>query len=189
MESQLLALEPGTNRAHLLILAKIPALGYETYFVRAAAKPAANGSVVKSSTDAMKNDTLENEFLRVKVDPQTGCLTSLFDKQNQNEALAPAETDAGGPTTFTCGNLLQAFYDKPKQWDAWNIDADFREAALGSGQSRRGEADRKWAVARCYPRTKTFPELSIRARYHHVRGCCRESMSKCRRTGTRNTFC
>jgi len=127
VESQLLALEPGTNRAHLLILAKIPALGYETYFVRAAAKPAANGSVVKSSTDAMKNDTLENEFLRVKVDPQTGCLTSLFDKQNQNEALAPAETDAGGPTTFTCGNLLQAFYDKPKQWDAWNIDADFEK--------------------------------------------------------------
>jgi len=26
-----------------------------------------------------------------------------------------------------CGNLLQTFRDKPKQWDAWNIDADFEK--------------------------------------------------------------
>ena len=52
-------------------------------------------------------------------------MTSLFDKRSQTEALAPAETDTGGPKTATCGNLLQAFYDKPKRWDAWNIDADF----------------------------------------------------------------
>jgi alpha-mannosidase len=26
-----------------------------------------------------------------------------------------------------CGNLLQAFRDKPKDWDAWNIDADFEK--------------------------------------------------------------
>jgi len=25
------------------------------------------------------------------------------------------------------GNLLQAFRDKPKQWDAWNIDEDFEK--------------------------------------------------------------
>ena len=41
------------------------------------------------------------------------------------ESLAPAETDTGGPKDRVCGNLLQAFVDKPKQWDAWNIDADF----------------------------------------------------------------
>jgi alpha-mannosidase len=26
-----------------------------------------------------------------------------------------------------CGNLLQAFRDKPRQWDAWNIDWDFEK--------------------------------------------------------------
>jgi alpha-mannosidase len=72
-------------------------------------------------------DTLENEFIRVKIDPQTGCMTSLLDKPSGTESLAPAETDTGGPKTSTCGNLLQAFVDKPQQWDAWNIDADFEK--------------------------------------------------------------
>ena len=45
----------------------------------------------------------------------------------QTEALAPSGTDTGGPTTSACGNLLQAFYDKPKRWDAWNIDSDFEK--------------------------------------------------------------
>jgi alpha-mannosidase len=54
-------------------------------------------------------------------------MTSLFDKRSGTEALAPAETDTGGPKNATCGNLLQTFVDKPKQWDAWNIDADFEK--------------------------------------------------------------
>ena len=88
------------------------------------ARPAhlAMHSLLKASAD-----TLENEFIRVKVDPQTGCMTSLFDKRSGTEALAPAETDTGGPKNAICGNLLQTFVDKPKQWDAWNIDADFEK--------------------------------------------------------------
>jgi alpha-mannosidase len=70
-------------------------------------------------------DTLENEFVRLKIDPQTGCITSLVEKSSGTESLAPAETDTGGPKTSVCGNLLQTFYDKPQRWDAWNIDADF----------------------------------------------------------------
>jgi alpha-mannosidase len=29
------------------------------------------------------------------------------------------------PDGLPCGDLLQAFVDTPKRWDAWNIDADF----------------------------------------------------------------
>jgi alpha-mannosidase len=121
-ESQLLSLDPETHRASLLLLSNIPSLGYKTYFVRAAASAPAIHSVLKASAD-----TLENEFIRVKIDPQSGCMTSLFDKRSGTEALAPAETDTGGPKNATCGNLLQTFVDKPKQWDAWNIDADFEK--------------------------------------------------------------
>jgi alpha-mannosidase len=74
---------------------------------------------------------LENEFLRVQVDPKTGCVTSLFDKRSKTEALAPAVAGVGAPANLPdgkpCGNLLQAFVDKPKLWDAWNVDADFIE--------------------------------------------------------------
>jgi alpha-mannosidase len=119
-KSELISIEPETNRAHFLLQASIPALGYETYFVRAANQTSMNPTPLKASAS-----TLENEFFRLEIDPQTGCMTSLFDKRSQTEALGPAETDSGGPKTSICGNLLQVFYDKPKDWDAWNIDADF----------------------------------------------------------------
>jgi alpha-mannosidase len=121
-DSQLLSLDPETHRARILVLANTPAVGYNTYFVRAAVRADSSHSTVKATAD-----TLENDFIRLKVDPRTGCMTELFDKRNQTEALAPAETDSGGPKKFACGNLLQAFYDKPKEWDAWNIDADFEK--------------------------------------------------------------
>ena len=121
--SQLLTLDPETHRVRLLLLASIPSLGYKTYFVRAASgKGNAPDSRLRASAD-----TLENDFIRIKVDPASGCMTSLFDKRSQTEALAPVETDTGGPKDRICGNLLQAFVDKPKQWDAWNIDADFEK--------------------------------------------------------------
>jgi alpha-mannosidase len=130
IEHQLLAMDPATNRARLLILADTPALGYKTYFVQPATKPANSVTLYRGrlprSVKASGN-SFENGFVRVKVDPQTGCITSLFDSRNKTETLAPSESDAGGPRTFACGNLLQAFYDKPKQWDAWNIDSDFEK--------------------------------------------------------------
>jgi alpha-mannosidase len=122
VESQLVAIEPDTHRVDLLVLSHTPAIGYATYFVRGAAKQAPHHSTVKASAGA-----LENEFIRLKIDPETGCMTSLFDKRSQTEALALSETDSGGHKDSICGNLLQAFNDKPKRWDAWNIDADFEK--------------------------------------------------------------
>ena len=121
-ELQLLSIDAETHRAHLLISSNTPAFGYKTYFVHDANTASAIHSMLKASSD-----TLENEFIRLKIDPQTGCMTSLFDKRSGTESLAPAETNTGGPKNSACGNLLQTFVDKPKQWDAWNIDADFEK--------------------------------------------------------------
>ena len=122
VQTELLNIDPATHRARFLVLADTPSLGYRTYFVRQATGERAGQSTLKATSN-----TLENEFLRVEIDAQTGCMTSLFDKRNKREALAPAETDSGGPRDRICGNLLQAFVDKPQKWDAWNIDADFEK--------------------------------------------------------------
>ena len=121
-ETQLLAMDKDTHRARFLLLAHTPSVGYATYFVSGATSAPAARSLLKATAGS-----LENEFVRVKIDPQTGCMTSLLDKRSGTEALAPAETDTGGPKNSVCGNLLQTFVDKPKQWDAWNIDADFEK--------------------------------------------------------------
>ncbi len=122
VQSELLSMDATTHRARVLVLASVPAMGYSTYFLRAEAPTAQNQNGVKATAD-----TLENEFVRLKIDLASGCVTSLFDKRSNSEALAPAETDTGGPKNSICGNLLQAFVDKPKEWDAWNIDADFEK--------------------------------------------------------------
>ena len=106
---------------HLLIdVSSAPSLGYTILHIVPVTKPFASDLKVHGLT-------LENSALRVAVDPDTGCITSLFDKKDNFETLASG----------TCGNQLQAFNDTPKQWDAWNIDADYEKSPydLGSAKS------------------------------------------------------
>jgi alpha-mannosidase len=120
--SQVIANDLATHRVKLLLKASVPSLGYRTYYVRASTKTTPPSSEIKATSSS-----LENDVVRLTVNPETGCMTSLYDKRSKTETLAPSETDTGGPTQFICGNLLQTFRDKPKQWDAWNIDADFEK--------------------------------------------------------------
>ncbi len=127
VDHQLLTMDSITNRARILILADAPALGYKTYFVRSISRAEDAALPDKASAVKATDSWMLNRSIRVTVDPKTGCITSLLDLTNQTEALAPSETDSGGPKTSICGNLLQAFTDKPKRWDAWNIDSDFEK--------------------------------------------------------------
>jgi alpha-mannosidase len=105
-----------------LLAQQVPSFGYKTLKVEAIPTRGL-GLPPKQSADH-----LENEFLRATIDPKTGCITSLFDKRSNTESLAPAVQSEGSPANLDgkpCGNLLQTFVDKPKNWDAWNVDADF----------------------------------------------------------------
>ncbi len=111
--SQILAHEASTNTFHVLVEASVvPSMGYQVLHVVPGKK--------SFDTDLKSSGmTMENANLKVAVDPQTGCITSLFDKKSNFETLK-----AGG-----CGNELQAFKDTPKQYDAWNIDPGTYDAA------------------------------------------------------------
>jgi alpha-mannosidase len=103
--------DAATNRLRVRFIAEdVPSIGYEVFHV----VPVEHAPRLVSPLVA-KGFTLENEFVRVTVDPKTGCMTSLVDTIHNLNVLAPG----------ACGNLLQTFVDKPKQWDAWNIDADY----------------------------------------------------------------
>jgi alpha-mannosidase len=106
LPSEVLSHDAKTNTFRLLVKAQeVPSLGYAVVYV-------VTGK--KTFTSDLKTDglTLENDALRMTVDKQTGCITSLYDKHARFETLA-----SGG-----CGNELQAFTDKPEKYDAWNID-------------------------------------------------------------------
>ncbi len=101
--------EPST----LLFLAfDIPPVGYRIFWLSPSSS--SSPSLPVSSPDWI----LENEFLRVIIDPDTGDLSSVFDKTYQREILSGA------------GNQLQGFKDSGQYWDAWNIDPNYTQHPL-----------------------------------------------------------
>jgi alpha-mannosidase len=135
LPSEVLNIDPQTNHVKIRMLAEdIPATGYKFIDlltdkeVSVSSLGRADSRPTESSVSAT-NISLENMFIRLKVDSKSGCITSLFDKRSNTESLALPVASEGSPAPspdgLPCGNLLELFVDKPQRWDAWNIDADF----------------------------------------------------------------
>jgi alpha-mannosidase len=91
------------SREITFIADSVPPVGYKVYELRAE-KPHTMPPVLK-----VDSTSLENQFYKVVVDPDSGWVKSIYDKKNGKEVLSGY------------GNRLQFLEDKPKQWDAWNI--------------------------------------------------------------------
>jgi len=88
----------------LFIAEKVPSFGYKTYHVLGAEA----GAEFKTSL-SVDISTLENEFFKLALNPQTGWIRSLFDKKTGREVLAGE------------GNVLQAIVDEPPNMSAWEL--------------------------------------------------------------------
>ncbi|MFS0513499.1 alpha-mannosidase [Nostoc sp. UIC 10607] len=97
----------------LFLATEIPPIGYRIFWLSPLSPPS-------PSSPLLPDWILENEFLRVVIDPDTGDLSSVFDKTYQREILSGA------------GNQLQAFKDSGQYWDAWNIDPNYAQHPLPS---------------------------------------------------------
>ncbi|NET47843.1 MAG: alpha-mannosidase, partial [Merismopedia sp. SIO2A8] len=69
---------------------------------------------------------LENTFLQVTIDPNTGDIQDLMDKQSASA------TTKGHPVFHGPGNQLLAFKDDGEYWDAWNIAPNYLDHPLPS---------------------------------------------------------
>jgi alpha-mannosidase len=113
--SSIISRDDTTHTVKIRFLARdVPWMGYTVFHIVPAAQPSPARTTLKASAEGME---MENEFVSLKVDPKTGCITSLLEVGMGQEVLAPG----------ACGNLLQTFVDKPKEYDAWNIDANFED--------------------------------------------------------------
>ncbi|MGF1480604.1 MAG: alpha-mannosidase [Cyanophyceae cyanobacterium] len=99
----------------LLFVAETPSVGYRLYWICPSLQQT-------QPLNLNREFVLENEKLRVVINPVTGNLDSIFDQAEQREVL-------GGP-----GNQLQAFRDRGQYWDAWNIDPDYAQHPLPPAQ-------------------------------------------------------
>jgi alpha-mannosidase len=101
----------GTNKFSLLArVNEVPALGYTVLHAEssehAEMKPSADLHVEDNGSAIV----LSNAHLKATIDKSNGCIVSLT--AQGAEYIAPR----------ACGNQLQTYVDKPKQYDAWNVD-------------------------------------------------------------------
>lgn len=139
LPSQVLHRDARGQQFQILVAAgPLPPLGYEV--VQAVPGEAARGGMPRATSYE-----LENEFLRLRLNPANGNIASLVNKATGREAFAPGAYHGGvlphakGRPAWAAplaplpaeGNILQFFQDKPEQWDAWNIQADYENYPLG----------------------------------------------------------
>jgi alpha-mannosidase len=110
---QIISCDTVVHRVKLRVLVVgVPAYGYKVIHIASVVKPRTAPTALKAT-----KTELENECLKVRIDPRTGCVTSLFNKADGREIIAPGAH----------GNLLQAFVDRPKVYDAWNLDREYEQ--------------------------------------------------------------
>jgi alpha-mannosidase len=100
----ILTSDDGLDRTLVFCAGGVPGLGYQLYTIREGKSPSDTSLKVDGST-------IENQYLRVTVNPETGNISSIFDRQNRREVLAAGEE----------GNQLELHENLPSYWDAWNI--------------------------------------------------------------------
>ena len=93
------------RREIIFIARNVPALGYKTYIIRSEK----NGNNYRKNLPAKDIYEIENDFFKVKINPQSGWISSILDKRFDKELISEE------------ANKLQLLEDKPSAWDAWNI--------------------------------------------------------------------
>ncbi len=111
--SALIARHDATYSVKVRFLARgIPAIGYKVFHIVSTPHPRKPATTLQ-----VHGLNMENEYLRLEIDPKTGCVSSLISKAVGKNILR-----AGGK-----GNLLETFVDRPACCDAWNIDLPYEK--------------------------------------------------------------
>ncbi len=102
---------------------QVPGLGWSTFVLGESAAGTVSPSSAVSATEREGGAVLENDVLRVVIGAD-GTIHEAYDKQAGRQALADR------------GNQLWAYVDKPRAWDAWDIDEDYEDVGEEVGGVR-----------------------------------------------------
>jgi alpha-mannosidase len=109
--------EGAATTCRVVFLAEgVPSLGYKLYRLIPADKSRTGGTTLRAGARE-----LENEFLRVRIDPRTGWVASLYDKSAGREVFS-------GPA-----NVLEAIADEPEAMSAWELGLKDTVGRAGDG--------------------------------------------------------
>jgi alpha-mannosidase len=137
----------------------VPACGYRLYWL-------VREPFAVPESESLGEYTIENEYLRLEVDPNSGDIVQLWDKR----CLIDGQPR---PVFADYANQIELFQDAGQYWDAWNIDPAYEQHPLPPGQHydvvqmESHYAKELWAVgqggSRGYILTAGCPWLTIKA--------------------------
>jgi alpha-mannosidase len=135
------------NNKVIFFAEKVPAKGYKSFKIEK--KEYINQY---SSNSAVKGNTtgLSNKYYDIKFDNE-GNITQLFDKINNRQVLKANEK----------GNVLQAFEDKPMDYDAWDINIYYQEKMWEVNEVENIEITEEGPIRACIKVTKRFLDSKI----------------------------
>jgi len=114
-----------TRDGWLLWAEKVPPYGYKTFWYD---EGTAVATAAPEDEPKARPRALENRYYRIELD-EAGEIRRFFDKETGRDVLAEGET----------GNQLRLFEDIPHNWDAWEIDADYRDKTWPVRDTRKIE--------------------------------------------------
>ncbi len=94
----------------------VPAKGYKVFYLKEANSADKPTALTDKTTCLAHNRGLQNKFFEIELDDNANII-SIFDKVNKRQVLKRGEK----------GNVLQAFEDKPRRHDAWDINIYYQE--------------------------------------------------------------
>lgn len=106
----------GKEREYLVLLPEVGALGYQTIGVERTDAPSDESTVVA------EDNILENDFVRVTLDDQGELISLIYKSESDDDEEEPVEREV-----LATPARLVAYEDKPFAYDAWNIDATYRD--------------------------------------------------------------
>ncbi|MGP3938137.1 alpha-mannosidase [Streptomyces sp. 6N106] len=142
------------SRGRLAFRASVPPLGHRVHHLLTGAERDSEGPV--TATDS----SLENEYLRIEIDPATGWLRSLVDKETGAELMPEAPGDHA------------VVVDDPS--DTWGHRIHSYDKAIGAFTARRcrlvesGPVRAVLRVESAYGRSEMAEELVLSAGSRHV---------------------
>jgi alpha-mannosidase len=133
------------NNKVIFFAENIPSKGYKTFRVE-------KHSVITSNTNDLQieKQDFENKFYVIKLDAE-GNITQIFDKISDRQVLKLNER----------ANVLQAFEDKPLDYDAWDINIYYQDKMWEVNEVESIEITEKGPVRACIKITKRFLDSKI----------------------------
>jgi alpha-mannosidase len=123
---------------------RVPSKGYKVYSFTEKTKP-------NDYEGITAKNCLENKFFRVSFDNEFNII-SLYDKQNNREVLKKSEK----------ANVLQAFEDRPMQWENWDIDIYYKRKMWEVNDIQSAEIIESGPVRYCIKLERNFCNSKIK---------------------------